>query len=62
MTRGRDDGECVHAVVFAHQFPSDVSDCFAVMAYVKRAVSMDATNLPALFGTEFFYGRPAAFV
>ena len=32
------------------------------MAYVKRAVGMDGTNLPALFGTEFFYGRPAAFV
>ena len=23
---------------------------------------MDGTNLPALFGTEFFYGCPAAFV
>ena len=62
MTCGRDNGEGVHAVVFAHQFPSDMSDRFAVMAYIKRAVGMDGTNLPALFGTEFFYGRPAAFV
>ena len=23
---------------------------------------MDGTNLPALFGTKFFYGRPAAFI
>ena len=53
MTRGRDNGECVHAVVFAHQFPRDVSDRFAVMAYVKRAVGIDFADLPAVFGADF---------
>ena len=62
MTCSGDNGEGVHTVVFAHQFPRDVSDCFAVMTYVERAVGMDGTNLPALFGTKFFYGRPVAFI
>ena len=56
MTCSGDNGEGVHTVVFAHQFPRDVSDCFAVMTYVERAVGMDGTNLPALFGTKFSTG------
>ena len=62
MTCGSDNGERIHAVVFAHQFPSDVSDRFAMMAYVKRAVGMNSANLPAVFGTEFFHRRPAALI
>ena len=62
MTCGGDDGERVHAVVSAHQIPCDVSDFFAVKQHVKRAVGIDFADLPAVFGTEFFHRRPAAFV
>ena len=62
MTCGGDDGERVHAVVSAHQIPCDVSGFFAVKQHVERAVGIDFADLPAVFGTEFFYRRPAAFV
>jgi len=39
-----------------------VSGFFAVKQYVERAVGIDFADLPAVFGTEFFYRCPAAFV